>query len=132
MNNPISAAGAAIPTPTTQQKRSAAAWVTPVARIGFASIAIVYMTIGFLALLLAVGKGGQALDQRGAIDALEGLPGGTVLLAIIGCGMAGYALWRLLQGTMDLEEKEKTPRRSQFASAIFAVGSPMVLSRSTL
>ena len=107
MTDPISAVGSAVPTATTQQKRSAAAWVEPVARIGFASIAIVYMTIGFLALLLAVGKGGEAIDQRGAIDALEGIPGGTVLLAIIALGMAGYALWRFLQGAMDLEEKGK-------------------------
>jgi hypothetical protein len=105
MNDPIAAVSSAIPTVTTQQKRSAAAWVTPVARIGFASIAVVYMTIGFLALLLAVGKGGQAIDQRGAIHALEGLPGGTALLAIIALGMAGYALWRLLQAIMDLENK---------------------------
>ena len=110
MTNPISAARAAIPTATTQQKRSAAAWVTPVARIGFASIAVVYMTIGFLALWLAVGKGGAAIDQRGAIDALQSLPGGTVLLAVIALGMAGYALWRLLQGAMDLQEKGKTAK----------------------
>lgn len=63
------------------------------------------MTIGVLALLFAVGEGGAATDQRGAINVLEGLPGGTVLLAIIAVGMAGYALWRLLQATMDLEEK---------------------------
>jgi hypothetical protein len=107
MTNPISAVGSAVPTATPQQKRSAAAWVEPVARVGFASIAVVYMTIGFLALLLAAGKGGQATDQRGAIDALEGLPGGKVLLAVIALGMAGYALWRFLQGTMDLEEKGK-------------------------
>ncbi|HUR56571.1 MAG TPA: DUF1206 domain-containing protein [Opitutaceae bacterium] len=105
MKNPTSAAGSAIPKATTQQKRSAAAWVTPVARIGFASIAVVYLTIGILALLFAAGEGGDAIDQRGAIDVLEGLPGGTVLLAIIALGMAGYALWRLLQGTMDLQEK---------------------------
>jgi hypothetical protein len=105
MTNPISAASSAVPTATTQQKRSAAAWVEPVARIGFASIAVVYMTIGFLALLLAVGRGGQATDQRGAIDMLEGVPGGKVLLAILALGMAGYALWRFLQGVMDLEEK---------------------------
>lgn len=107
MTDPISAAGSAVPTATPQQKRSAAAWVEPVARIGFASIAVVYMTIGFLALLLAVGKRGQATDHRGAIDVLENLPGGKVLLAIIAVGMAGYALWRFLQGAMDLEEKGK-------------------------
>jgi hypothetical protein len=107
MTTPISAAGSAVLTATPQQKRSAASWVEPVARIGFASIAIVYMTIGFLALLLAAGKGGQATDQRGAIDALEGLPGGKALLAVIALGMAGYALWRFLQGTMDLENKGK-------------------------
>lgn len=110
MNNPISAAGAAIPAATTQQKRSAAAWVTPVARIGFASIALVYMTIGFLALLLAAGKGGQAIDQRGAIDALQRLPGGAVLLAALALGMAGYALWRLLQAILDLQEKGRKPK----------------------
>ena len=107
MQDPITAVGSAIPTATTEQKRSAAAWVMPVARIGFGSIALVYMTIGFLALLLAVGKGGDAIDQRGAINALEGLPGGKILLAVLALGMAGYALWRLLQGTMDLQEKGK-------------------------
>ncbi len=110
MHIPFSAAGSAIPAPTIQQKRSAAAWVAPVARIGFASIAVVYMTIGFLALLFAVGEGGEALDQRGAIDALEGLPGGKVLLPVIALGMAGYAVWRLLQGIMDLEEKGKNAK----------------------
>src|SRR5215207_2035132 len=105
MSNPISAVGSAVPSATPQQKRSAAAWVEPVARIGFASIAVVYMTIGFLALLFAVGKGGDAIDQRGAIDFLESVPGGKILLAVLALGMAGYALWRLLQGTMDLEEK---------------------------
>lgn len=110
MNNPVSAVASAIPSATTQQKHSAAAWVGPVARIGFASIAVVYMTIGFLALLLAFGKGGQAVDPRGAIDALAGLPGGTALLAVIALGMAGYAVWRLLQGTMDLENKGKSAK----------------------
>ena len=105
MNNPISAASSALPTATTEQKRSVAAWVTPVARIGFASIAVVYMTIGVLALLFAAGEGGDAIDQRGAINVLEGLPGGKLLLAVIALGMAGYALWRLLQGAMDLQEK---------------------------
>ena len=107
MKNPVSTVGSAIPTATAAQKRSVAAWVRPVARIGFASKAVVYMTIGFLALMLALGKGGKATDTRGAIDALEQLPGGTPLLAIIALGMAGYALWRLLQGAMDLEEKGK-------------------------
>ncbi len=105
MNNPISAVGAAIPTATASQKRSAVAWVTPVARLGFASIAVVYMTIGALALLLATGKGGDTIDQRGAINVLEGLPGGTVLLVVMAVGMIGYALWRLMQGTLDLEGK---------------------------
>jgi hypothetical protein len=110
MQDPITAVGSAIPTATPQQKRSAAAWIGPVARVGFASIAVVYMTIGFLALLLAVGKGGQALDQRGAIHVLEELPGGNVLLVIIAIGMGGYAVWRFLQGTMDLEEKGKSAK----------------------
>ena len=122
MTDPISAAGSAIPTATPQQKRSAAAWVEPVARIGFGSIAIVYMTIGFLALLLAVGKGGQATDQRGAIDALEGLPAGKVLLTIIALGMAGYALWRFLQGTMDLEDKGKDAKAMAIRIGYIASG----------
>jgi hypothetical protein len=122
MQVPITRIGSAIPTATTQQKRSAAAWVTPVARIGFASIAVVYMTIGFLALLLAVGKGGDALDQRGAIEVLEGLPGGKVLLAVLALGMAGYALWRVLQGIMDLQEKGKDAKAMAIRLGYIASG----------
>ena len=88
-----------------ERKRSAARWVRPVARIGFASKAAVYMTIGVLALLLALGLGGGTTDTRGAIHFLEQLPLGTPLLAFIALGMAGYALWRILQGILDLDAK---------------------------
>lgn len=105
-----SASAAALLNTTAQQKRRVAAWVGPVARIGFASIAVVYMTIGFLALLLALGKGGQAIDQRGAMDAVQRLPAGNVILVGLASGMAGYACWRLLQGFMDLQEKGTKPK----------------------
>jgi hypothetical protein len=90
---------------TTEQKRSAARWVRPVARIGFASKAAVYVTIGVLAMMLALGKGNATTDTRGAIHFLEQLPFGSPMLAFIALGMVGYALWRVLQGLLDLDDK---------------------------
>jgi hypothetical protein len=122
MKDPLSTVGSGIPTASREQKRSAAAWVRPVARIGFASKAAVYMTIGFLALMMALGNGGKATDAHGAIDALERLPAGTPLLAFIALGMAGYALWRFLQAIMDLEEKGKDAKGIAIRAGYFGSG----------
>jgi hypothetical protein len=63
-------------------------------RFGLAARAFLYLMIGMLAVLLAVGHRSSEPDQRGAMQQLNRYTAGHVLLWLIAVGLAGYALWR--------------------------------------
>lgn len=88
--------------------------VTVLARLGYAVKGIVYVVIGFLAILLVTGHGGGATDQNGALRAIYESPlgegFGRVLMIIITVGLFGFALWSLVQALFDTEQKGKTAR----------------------
>ena len=82
------------------------------ARAGLAARGAVYVVIGVLAIKLALGDGGKAADQQGALHAIAKQPLGTLLLVLVAIGLAGYASWRLLraalggtQGADDLKDR---------------------------
>ncbi|HEX6144566.1 MAG TPA: DUF1206 domain-containing protein [Geminicoccaceae bacterium] len=78
--------------------------VTMLARAGYAARGVVYIIIGYFAVLAAWGGGGgQTTDSKGALLSLLDEPFGTVLLGIVAVGLIGYALWRLIQGAMDTD-----------------------------
>jgi hypothetical protein len=86
-------------------KRAARPWVKRLARFGYAAKGVVYVLIGSLAAYGAyMGKREQA-DSRGALTHLVRQPFGGVLLVVVAVGLAGYALWRLVQALRDTEEK---------------------------
>jgi Domain of Unknown Function (DUF1206) len=64
------------------------------ARAGFVSRGVIYGVIGILAVKLAVGAGGRATNQSGALRTIAHQPFGKVLLVLVAIGLAGYALWR--------------------------------------
>jgi len=70
------------------------------ARMGFAARGIVYGIIGLLAFGLAVGIGGRATDQQGALRTVAHQPLGEVLVALLALGLAGYAVWRLTRAAL--------------------------------
>ena len=67
------------------------------AREGLVARGVVYGAVGVLALKLAVGSGGKATTQRGALITIAHEPFGKVLLIATAVGLAGYALWRLVR-----------------------------------
>ena len=82
------------------------------ARAGIAARGVVYVVIGVLAIKLALGDGGKATDQQGALHTIAKQPAGTLLLVLVAIGLAGYASWRLLraalggtQGADDLKDR---------------------------
>ena len=66
-----------------------------VARWGYGARGVVYCLVGSLALLAAIGAGGQTGGSRGALVSLVGRPFGRTLLVIIALGLVGFAVWRV-------------------------------------
>ena len=74
------------------------------ARLGFAAIGIVYVLMGALALLASSGqRAGAHPDKEEAVQHLQSLPGGRVLLGLVALGLLGYILWRFTQALRDTE-----------------------------
>src|ERR1022692_3474271 len=65
------------------------------ARTGLTARGVIYILIGWVAILLALGKTTRQADQRGALQLLAREPFGLVSLWLLGIGFAAYALWRL-------------------------------------
>jgi hypothetical protein len=110
-------------------RRAARPWIEILARAGYAAKGILYVTIGILATLLAVGDHeGRATGSEGALETLGKLPLGEALLIAMAIGLGGHALWRLVQGTLDPErEARRSPhpiwmRASFLARAFIHVG----------
>jgi hypothetical protein len=75
--------------------------VEVMARLGYAARGLIYFTIGMLAVQLAIGAGGTAADQQGAIAVIGRQPFGRILLWVILVGLVSYALWGLVRAILD-------------------------------
>jgi len=89
------------------------------ARIGLTARGLVYLVLGWLAVL--VGLGGRAnMDQRGALTEVLAQPYGAVMLWLLTIGFAAYALWRLSEAVFGAtgEGKKAGPRLRSLVRAI--------------
>lgn len=82
----------------------------PLARLGYASKALIYALVGALAVLAAVNRGGQVTDTSGALKVVLSQPFGRVLLFVLAIGLCGYAAWRLLDAVRDPDRHGTTIR----------------------
>jgi hypothetical protein len=67
-----------------------------VARLGYASKAVIYAIVGVLAILTVANRGGAITDTTGALHVVLTKPFGRFLLIILAAGLCGYGAWRLL------------------------------------
>jgi Domain of Unknown Function (DUF1206) len=80
-------------------------WVERVARFGYATKGAVYIVVGALATMTAIGVGGETTDTRGALQRIEDQPFGKFTLGTIAFGLVGYVLWRWIQAVADTDDK---------------------------
>lgn len=73
------------------------------ASFGYIAKGIVYILVGGLASMAAVGLGGQQAGSKEAITQLASQPYGSIMLALLGGGLFAYTLWRLIQAWFDTE-----------------------------
>lgn len=83
--------------------RSVSHWQEPLARVGLVAKGISYGLVGVLALELALGDGGAATSNQGAMQHLAGSSFGEILLVLLAIGLAAYAVWRLIQAWQGTE-----------------------------
>jgi Domain of Unknown Function (DUF1206) len=94
------------------------------ARAGLTARGIIYILIGLVAVLVALGHSAREADQQGAIQLLAGKPYGLVALWLLGIGFVGYALWRLSEAAFGVtgEGNGVGPRLKSLARAVLYAG----------
>lgn len=101
--------------------------IEPIARVGFTARATVYVVLGALALGQATGQGGRTTDTKGAVEEVGRFTAGGLLLIVLALGLVAYAVWRIAQAVLDLDDKGRDPkglaiRAGFFASALIHLG----------
>ncbi|MFN6944927.1 MAG: DUF1206 domain-containing protein, partial [Cytophagaceae bacterium] len=75
--------------------------VQNMARAGCASIGIVYVFVGVMAMISFFQAGEDAADEDRIMDVILGLPLGEVLIGGIILGLVGYIIWRIFEALTD-------------------------------
>ena len=94
------------------------------ARAGLTARGVIYLLIGWVAVLVALGHSSREADQQGALQLLAGKPYGLVSLWLLGIGFAAYALWRLSEAAFGVtgEPAGAGPRLISLGRAVIYAG----------
>src|SRR5215210_1346795 len=88
------------------------------ARAGLAARGVVYGVVGILAIKLALGDGGKATNQQGALQTIAKQPFGKILLTLVAVGLAGYAVWRLVRAAIGHGPEDSDDTKERLAGAV--------------
>jgi Domain of Unknown Function (DUF1206) len=94
------------------------------ARAGLTARGIIYILVGWVAILVAFGRGVHEPDQEGALQLLAGKPYGAVSLWLLAIGFAAYALWRLSEAAFGVtgDPSGAGPRLKSLGRAVVYAG----------
>ncbi|MCM2677213.1 DUF1206 domain-containing protein [Alkalicoccobacillus plakortidis] len=85
----------------SEAKKESKPWIRRFGRFGYMSQGFVYILIGVLAFMTAIGVGGDTEDTNGALQSLAGIPFGEVVLWLVAIGLIGYVVWMLIRAFID-------------------------------
>ena len=79
-------------------------FVKKIARLGFYTKGFLFIVIGILAVMVAVGqRGGELADPTGALARIAMLDFGRILLIIFIAGAVSHGFWNILRGAADVD-----------------------------
>lgn len=98
--------------------RAASDWRPTLARVGLATMGVLYVVTGLLVIQVARGKvTTDEADQRGAIERVVETTGGRWLLLVLTVGLFALVLWRAVQAvTGDPVEGDDAKDRIEYAA----------------
>ena len=83
-------------------------YIKKLARFGFYTKGVLFIVIGILAILLAIGlEGGKLADPTGAMATIAQKPYGKFLLIVFVVGAIGHGIWNILRGAADVDDAGK-------------------------
>ena len=85
-----------------QEPLIAPRWVKPVMRAGYVGRGVVYALVGVLTFF-AAWRGGETEDAQSALTELRDMPFGPWLIGLVALALLAYALYRFVNGVMDLD-----------------------------
>src|SRR6201992_3395558 len=89
------------------------------ARAGLTARGVIYILVGWVAVLVALGHSSHEVDQQGALHLLAGKSYGLVSLWLLAVGFAAYALWRLSEAAFGVPgETGAAPGSKSLARAV--------------
>lgn len=74
-------------------------------RFGYGVRGLIYITMGLLAVQVALGKGGALASPQGAIAAIGKQPAGMFFLWVVLLGLVSYTLWGVVRAVFDPLQK---------------------------
>jgi Domain of Unknown Function (DUF1206) len=93
------------------------------ARAGLTARGVIYILVGWVAVLVALGQSGREADQEGALQLLASKSYGLVSLWLLAIGFASYALWRLSEAAFGVAgDAGAGPRLKSLGRAIVYAG----------
>jgi hypothetical protein len=94
------------------------------ARAGLTARGFIYILVGWVAVLVALGHSSREADQLGAMQLLAGKSYGLFTLWLLGIGLAAYALWRLSEAAFGVtgDRPGAGPRLKSLARAVIYAG----------
>jgi hypothetical protein len=91
-----------------------ARWQRWVGHSGYVAEGLLYVVVGFFALLAALGQQRQPNGSKGALAKLGGSALGDALLVLLAIGLAAFVIWQFLLAIADPEHRanrSSPPRR---------------------
>jgi hypothetical protein len=73
-----------------------------IARGGYAARGVVFLIMGYFAILAALGAG-RSVSSTDALKTLLSGPMGSVLLAVVAAGLFCFGIWRVMQSVFDAD-----------------------------